>query len=151
MRFERDEQAGVTLRASLISHGIFILIALGLCAKVMMETPPRRVMALALVGYAAYMLLRVLRFLRLYSLWKNAYFEMADDRARGFATDPNLRPGKPFDIPAGDVKKAELTTVPMTQRTPLNALMLATEEEIYIIVGLVADEETRRVFHLDGE
>ena len=149
MRFERDQQAGITLLINCIAQGVFILLAIGLCIKVMKETPPRLLMAVVLIVCAIYMLIRMLRFIHLRNLWKNAYFEMDNDRARGFAADGKLRHGAAFDIPAGSVKKAELTTVPMTQKTPLNALKLTTDERTYYIVGLIVDEETRRVFQLN--
>ena len=151
MRFERDEQPGITLLVNTIAHGVFILVALVLGVKVMQETPPRYLMAAALAVCVAFLCLRILRFLRLRRLWQGAYFEMADDRARGFAADEKLRRGRSFDIPAGDVKKAELTTVPMTRKTPLNALKLVTDTETYVIVGLEADEKIRRVFQLDKD
>ena len=147
MRFERDEQTGVTILVNAIAQGVFILVAAGLCMKVLQETPPRYPMVVVLVLCAVYLLIRMVRMLRLRYLWKNAYFEMGDDRAKGFAANAKLRQGKPFDIPAADVKKAELTTVPMTRKTALNALKLTTDSETYVIVGLVADEQTRRVFH----
>ena len=149
MRFERDEEAGITLRVNAIVQAVFILVALGLCVKFMLEASPRVLLAAVLVGCVILMLIRMLRFIHLYGLWKNAYFEMGDDRARGFAADGKLRHGAPFDIPAGSVKRAELTTVPMTQKTPLNALKLTTEDRVYIVVGLYVDEHIRRVFHLD--
>ncbi len=148
MRFERDEQTGVTILVNAIAQGVFILVAAGLCMKVLQETPPRYPMVVVLVLCAVYLLIRMVRMLRLRYLWKNAYFEMGDDRAKGFAANAKLRQGKPFDIPAADVKKAELTTVPMTRKTALNALKLTTDSETYVIVGLVADEQTRRVFHM---
>ena len=149
MRFERDEQAGITLLVNSIAQGVFILLAIGLCIKVMKETPPRLLMAVVLIVCAIYMLIRMLRFIHLRNLWKNAYFEMDNDRARGFAADGKLLHGAAFDIPAGSVEKAELTTVPMTRKTPLNALKLTTDERTYYIVGLIVDEETRRVFQLN--
>ena len=149
MRFERDDQAGITIRVNTIAHAVFILVSVGLCVKVMLDTPPKFPMAAALAVCAVYLLVRMLRFIRFYGLWKNAYFEMGDDRARGFAADGKLRHGAPFDIPAGSVKRAELTTVPMTQKTPLNALKLTTADRVYIVVGLYVDEHIRRVFHLD--
>ena len=151
MRFERDDQAGITLRVNTIAQAVFILVSLGLCAKVMTDTPPNLLMAAVLVILAVYMFFRMLRFIRLFKLWKNAFFEMGDDRARGFAADGKLRRGAAFDIPAGDVKKAELTTVPMTKNTPLNALKLTTDQRTYIIVGLTVDEQTRRVFQLNRD
>ena len=151
MRFEKDDSAGITLRGVVISHIVFIFVALGLCVKVMLDTPPNRLMALVLVGIAVYMLLRTARFLRLYGLWQKAYFEMGDDRAKGFAADGKLRHGEAFDIPAGDVKKTELTTVPMTKNTPLNALKLTTADRVYVIVGLTVDEQTQRVFQLNRD
>ena len=151
MRFEKDEQTGITIRVNAIAQAVFILVALGLCTRVMLEEPPRFPMAAVLVICAICMLIRMLRFIRLHGLWKNAWFEMGDDRARGFASDEKLRHGRAFDIPAGDVKKVELTTVPMTRRTPLNALKLTTAERTYVIVGLVVDEQTRRVFQLNDD
>ncbi len=140
---------GITLLVNTIAHIIFILVAAAVGCKAMSETPPRYLVTAVLAVCAVYLLLRVLRFIRLRELWKNAYFEMGDDRARGFAADGKLRHGAPFDIPAGSVKRAELTTVPMTQKTPLNALKLTTEDRVYIVVGLYVDEHIRRVFHLD--
>ena len=151
MRFERYDQAGITLRVNAIAQAVFILVSLGLCVKVMTDTPPNLLMAVVLVILAVYMLFRMLRFIRLFKLWKNAFFEMGDDRARGFAADGKLRQGAAFDIPAGDVKKAELTTVPMTKNTPLNALKLTTDQRTYVIVGLTVDEQTRRVFQLNRD
>ena len=149
MRFERDEQAGITLLVNSIAQGIFILVTIGICIKVMKETPPRPLMAVMLIAFAIYMLIRILYFIHLRNLWKNAYFETDNDRARGFAADGKLLHGAAFDIPAGSVEKAELTTVPMTRKTPLNALKLTTDERTYYIVGLIVDEETRRVFQLN--
>jgi len=134
-----------------IAQAVFILVAAGLCIKVMRETPPRFPMAVVLVLLAAYMFIRMLRFIRLRGLWKNAFFEMGDDRARGFAADGKLRHGAPFDIPAGEVKKAELTTVPMTKNTPLNALKLTTADRTYVILGIAVDEQVRRVFQLNND
>ena len=151
MRFERDDQAGITIRVNTIAHAVFILVSVGLCVKVMLDTPPKFPMAAALVVCAVYLFVRMLRFIRLYGLWKDAYFEMGDDRARGFAADGKLRHGAPFDIPAGSVKRAELTTVPMTPKTPLNALKLITEEKTYVIVGITIDEQIRRVFQLNDD
>ena len=87
MRFERDDQAGITIRVNTIAHAVFILVSVGLCIKVMLDTPPKFPMAAALVVCAVYLIVRMLRFIRFYGLWINAYFEMGDDRARGFAAD----------------------------------------------------------------
>ena len=40
MRFERDDQAGITIRVNTIAHAVFILVSVGLCVKVMLDTPP---------------------------------------------------------------------------------------------------------------
>ncbi len=149
MRFERDEQAGITLLVNSIAQAVFILVAIVLYIKVMRENPPRRLMAVVLIVCAIYMLIRMLRLIHLRNLWKNAYFEMDNDRAKGFAADGRLLHGAAFDIPAGSVKKAELTTVSMTRKTPLNALKLTTDERVYYIVGLIVDEATRRVFQIN--
>ena len=151
MRFERDEQAGITILVNIIAQGVFILVTAGLCLKVLQETPPRQTMAAALIVCALFLLVRMLRMIRFRSLWKNAYFEMSDDRAKGYGANEKLFHGRHFDIPAGDVKKAELTTVSMTRKTALNALKLTTDSEIYIIVGLEADEQIRRVFQLKDD
>ena len=76
MRFERDEEAGITLRVNAIVQAVFILVALGLCVKFMLEASPRVLLAAVLVGCVIFMLIRMLRFIHLYGLWKNAYFEM---------------------------------------------------------------------------
>ena len=151
MRFEKDEQAGITLLVNTVAQAVFILIAAGLCVKIATETPPRFLMVVVLAVYAVYLFIRMLRFIRLYTLWKSAYFEMGDDRAKGYAADGKLLHGASFDIPAASVKKAELTTVPMTRKTPLNALKLTTDERTYVIVGITVDEQIRRVFRLDTD
>ena len=149
MRFDRDEQAGITIKNNIISHAVFIVIDLLLCVKVLLEPVPRTIVAIALACGSLYMLLRMLRFIRFYNMWKNAYIEIGDDRAKGYAADKNLRKAQYFDIPAGEVNKIEFTTVSMTRNTPLNALQLTSESKTYVIVGIVADEQTKRVFQLD--
>ena len=151
MRIERDEQAGITLRGSIITYVVFILVGLGLCGKFLLDTPPRYPIAMVLIVCAVYMLVHLLRFFRLYSLWKGAFVEMRDDRVRGFGGDEKLGHGAAFDIPAGDVKRAELTTVPMSKNTALNALKLTAWNRTYVIVGLIVDEYTRRALQLNRD
>ena len=149
MRFDRDEQAGITIKNNIISHAAFIAFALLVCVKVLLEPSPRVIVAVALAGGSLYMLIRMLRFIRFYNMWKNAYIEIGGDRAKGYAAGKNLRNACHFDIPAAEVLKVDFTTVPLTRNTPLNALRLTTESKTYVIVGIVADEQTKRVFQLD--
>lgn len=151
MRFERDEEAGITLRVNAIVQAVFILVALGLCVKFMLEASPRVLLAAVLVVCVIFMLIRMLCFIHLYGLWKNAYFEMGDDRVRGYGADRKLRHGRAFDVPAGDVKKSEIITVAMTQKTALDALKLTTADQTYIVVGLAVDEATRKALELDRD
>ena len=134
-----------------IAHIIFILVAAAVGCKAMSETPPRYLVTAVLAVCAVYLLLRVLRFIRFYGLWKNAYFEMGDDRVRGYGADRKLRHGRAFDVPAGDVKKSEIITVAMTQKTALDALKLTTADQTYIVVGLAVDEATRKALELDRD
>ena len=49
------------------------------------------------------------------------------------------------------MKKSEIITVAMTQKTALDALKLTTADQTYIVVGLAVDEATRKALELDRD
>ena len=143
MIFEKDKQTGSILVGCIIAYGAFILVALVIGVKSYYETPPRYLLVALLAVTAIYMIVYLLRFIRLYRLWKNAFLEMGEDQVCGFGADEKLRHGKRFEIPSQSLEDVSLTTVFMTRKTPLNALKLKANGETRLIIGLEIDEQLK--------
>ena len=148
MAFERDIQTGSLIRGSLVSYALLSVVALLLGCKTLLDASKNRIMGIILLLCAAYMLGFMIHFLRLYGLWRKASFALAEDQVKGFGGKGKFGWGRTLVIPAREVEKMELVTVPLTKRTPLTALRLTAASGEYYFLGLDIDEHQKRVFGL---
>ncbi len=144
MRFDREKQTGGIILGSMIAYVVFIFVAAGIALKVYRETPPRYTLLFLLAASVIYMIVYLVRFIRLYRLWKGAFLEIGDDLIRGFGADEKLRHIKPFELPAQSMEDVALTSVYMTRKTPLNAVKLIANGETYLILGLEINDRLKQ-------
>ena len=136
MRFEKDKRFGDTVKLYIVVYVAFIGIALGLAARNCFGSAPKYLLAVACVACGAYMVVFLLRFIRLLKAWERTSLEMDGDRVRGLTIDTRSFRAEPFEIGLGEVEDVSLRDIHLTRRAPLSALSIRTPDRFYTIIGI---------------
>ena len=136
MRFEKDKRTGDTVKTNVIVYIAFIGVALGLTARNCFTDPPKYLLAVTCLACGVYMVIYLLRFIRLLKGWERTCLEIDGDRVRGLSIDPKSFRAEPFDIGLAEVEDASLQEIKLTRRSPLPVLTIRTESHTYTVVGI---------------
>ena len=136
MVFEKDKRVGETIKLNIIVQIACIGIALGLAARNTFGSMPRYLLAAACAACGVYMVVSLLRFVRLLKVWEKTFLRIDGDRVIGLSIDSRRSRGELFEIDAQEVEDASLQEIKMTRRAPLPALLIRTSSGTYTVFGI---------------